>query len=210
MEHSFILHSSMSPKMFQCKKHSHKQPTTKLALKKNLRRSSVYDKKAEISKLIVVSSSTNESSSSSSSAARKYSSTSPIFISDSDSGSGSGDKAAADYQKSISCKTDEIERWIKNVSLECDNRKASLYSGEPSISQKTARNMESFTFDGPKCKERDSFENMRESSDVSLKSFMKNHFKIFNELNQSSGREGFESSMVLHGSSKSTRNGKQF
>lgn len=210
MDHSIILQSSMSPKVLQHKKHSHnKHSLTKLSLKKNLRRSSIYDKRAEVTNLIVVSSSTDESSSSSA-AERKISSSSPIIISDSDNGSASAEEAAADYKKRSSCKTDEIEKWIKNVSLKCDSRKASIYLGESALPQKTNWNMRGFNFDE---KYEVSFKDVDEDSDDSFKTFVNNQPKKFNEQNQNSGKGDIGRNMVPNISNeiqdnKSTRYGK--
>lgn len=199
----------MSPKVLQHKKHSrNKHSLTKLSLKKNLRRSSVYDKRAEITNLIVVSSSTDELSSCSA-VETKISSSSPIIISDSESGSVNAEEAAADYKKRSSCNTDEIEKWIKNVSLECDSRKTSFCSGESALPQNANCNMRGFNFNE---KYQDSFKDVGEDSDESFNTFMNSQPKKFNELNKSSEKEEIERNVVPNTSNgienKITEDGK--
>lgn len=125
MEESILLLSSMSPKVSQTKKHSHTcHATTKLALKKNLRRSSIYDKKAEINDVIVVDTSAESSNSS-----RKDSSSSPIIISDSECSS--YNEGATSFKADLD-KTAEIEKWIQNVNLKSDDQEEPFYEEEES------------------------------------------------------------------------------
>lgn len=129
MENSLVLLSSMSPKVSHNRKHTRRHPVTKLALKKNLRRSSIFDKKAEISDVIVVDNSTESSSTSGD--VKQFLNTTPIIISDSEE---EGSTAAVCLQRRSVQRVTEIEHWIENVNLE--NEKAKLSMG---ISEKDAR-----------------------------------------------------------------------
>lgn len=126
MDNSCVLLSSMSPKVQQHKKHGHKFPVTKLALKKNFRRSSIYDRKAEASSLITVDDSTE--SNSSSDVARKLLNTSPIIISSTEPSEigddGLEEAAAVDIKRRSLHKTADIEQWIESVNLERENRES--------------------------------------------------------------------------------------
>ncbi|KAJ8955544.1 hypothetical protein NQ318_001374, partial [Aromia moschata] len=145
MEESFELQSSMSPKVKGHQKHFRKG-TTLLALKKNIRRSSIYDKSVHTvnnGDLIIIEDSTTHSSSSVSSDIQAQTlNKTPIVISDTDCSENENDsevvpsKQAVTVSKnvnvkickeSLSRKNDaslsnmkalDIERWIDRVNME--------------------------------------------------------------------------------------------
>lgn len=120
----------MSPKVPRYKQNpSSNISITKLALKKNLRKSSIFDKRTATGEQFVVSSSTE--SSSLTNTANKSSSSSPIVISDSESDC--FDDALVDIQKKTIRKTTEIESWIKSVNLESNDGRMPMHCGESSI-----------------------------------------------------------------------------
>lgn len=116
----------MSPKVSSHKQHRQRCPRTKLALKKNLRRSSIFDKKAETSDIILVENSTETSSSSGSVGIILNSS--PIVISDSESDNLEEAAVGGDFKRRGLQKTAAIEDWIKNVNLENENGEVSRFS----------------------------------------------------------------------------------
>lgn len=109
MEASFVLQSSMSPKVTNKKKPHQKHPPSRLALKKFLRRSSIYDKKSEPTEIILVENSSESGSSSEPST--KMVNTSPIVISDSE-------EEIVRTVKSDTLKSLDINDWLENVHLE--------------------------------------------------------------------------------------------
>lgn len=177
MADSFILLSSMSPKLPRRRKRNEKHPMTKLALKKNFRRSSVYDKKVNTSNLIIVSSSTESVSSMDSE--KTMSSTSPIVISDSESDS---DKPvlAGDFKRSSLYRTDEIKKWIESVNFKYNNIKTScnLFMADTSNDKKDKVEIK-----------KENLETPNKYSDISFKTFMSGNFENFKSLNEISETE---------------------